>query len=294
MRRLSRCTSGRAAATLVVVAAVLVGIAMASTVTDNGGVDNGNGTTTFAYTVTAAAGEFIRDFHIRRATHPNHKVAGTPNDPDGGGTWGTGVRNSQGAHWKDTGPGIAPGGTLVFTLTVTNGKFKRRPGTWVTTSDGDNDPGTGVIDAGPVAPPAGTDTPCTVPIDAAMVSPTNSDAPIGGNTGIPLDSTEWNKAYVVYALGSVTGAPDPLDDPDGFVTYASSHQVPTEWGLTFAGMSGTTDGSGQSTAPTVTVPNNAALVGNTFYLVALVDSDEEAGEKITDWPAKEMTITDAE
>lgn len=273
--------AGALAIALIVRAAFATDVAP-PTITEQGGY------TTFTYTVTPGTGEAIKDFHLERAADPP-AIEGTPLDPDGQGPW-TASKNSSGcAHWKTSGAAMA--GPMSFSIKVKTSKHSKRPGKWYATSDG-KEPGTGnVVDAGPVTPPDGTDAPIDVPVPLALVAGGNT-IPTGNATGLPIDSSEAGMPYVLYAVETVTGAPNPWDDPAGFADWATAHPIPVEWNLTFVGMSGTTDEDGDTNAPRIMVPNDPTLVGRKFFLVAIVDSEEpnEGPAKITDWPAKEMTI----
>jgi hypothetical protein len=271
----------------------LVGVAVAATVVSTV-TREADGPTTYTYTVVPGAGEQIRDFHLQPANDKG-EIVGTPEDPDRqgeppapNGPW-NGSRSHGDMHWNSGGAGgpTIPAAGMTFKITVPKGrKFKNGIGQWIVTNDGDNNPGDGVVDSGP----EGGEPTINVPL--AYIAPTGSSAPIGTTTTLGVESSERSKPYVLYVVNTTTGAPDPCEGETAFADWAALHPVPAEWNLTFQGLTGQTDGDGVSNAFRVVVPANPALVGEKFYVVGFIDAEDAGGpERITWWPAAEVTIT---
>lgn len=255
---------------------------------------NADGSTTYSYSVVPDPGQTIRDFHLQPANDKG-KIVGNlndPDDPDGpgpqNGPW-QGSKAHDDANWNaggPAGPPIPPTG-MIFTITVPKGKkFKNGIGQWVATDDGDNNAGDGVVVSGP------TGGQPTINVPMAYIAPTGTTASTGTTTTLGADSSERGKQYVLYVVNTTAGAPNPWDGETAFANWAALHPVPAEWNLTFQGLTGQTDGDGVSNAFRVVVPANPALVGEKFYVVGFVDPEEVGeAEKITWWPAAEVTIT---
>ena len=265
---------------IVCVALVLMlgGLAWASTVTSTSTVNGAN--TTYTFVVNATGTESITDFHILGPTDKN-KVTGTTGNPTTPppptappGTppvplagW-TGSRGGGSANWKAGTPATpitAATGPVTFTITIPTNQLHDGLVRWRTTNGLDV-----TVDSGPDAGEPSTHGPI------ANVTVTPGSAPIGTATIISLDSTEPLRPYKLYAVSSESdGAPDPWDDNAAFVSWVNAHPVPSGWGLSFQNTTGTVDANGDSNQPRVVIPNTPGLVGNRFYLIAVVDSQTD-------------------
>lgn len=247
---------------------------------------NGNNTVV-TYTVTAGAGETITDFHIQGPTPKTRgNVKGAGAGPAG---WLNG-KNSQGHWWRagSTGASItAAGGPQAFTLTLPTSQFNDGLVAWVTTNDNNQNPGNGVVDSGPDEGEPSTHGPVT-----AVTTPTR-DVLVGLVNVLPINSTEALSQYEYFAVGSdpATG-PDAETDYADFVAWAQDNPVPPSWGLVFVNMAGVTDEGGDTFDPAVIVPADPGLAGTSFWLVAVVDSEDGGPEKFSNLEQRLITIVE--
>jgi len=238
----------------------------AATVTSNRTVLNG--TVTYTYTVTAGKNETISDFHIVGNTSRD-KIKGTAGE--GPANW-VGNRGYRAANWyKGSGQAIGPNQQATFKLTIPVGQDKEALVKWKVTNDNNSNPNNGVIDQGPVPP----EPSITGPI--SYVGPDeDTTAVIGTTTVFNITSTEPSCAYHCYAVSTGSdAAPDPDEDWTGFLDWVDEHPVPAAWGLTFQNMSGTLDADGNSSDPRVIVPDDVSLVSSTFYIITVVETQED-------------------
>ena len=251
----------------IIATALVAKSASASTVTSS--TNTAGGVTTITYTVTAQAGENIRDFHILPPATSSSTIKGTL----GGGPAGW-VNSAEGknANWRAGSQGAAvstvanpANNPATFTLSFPEGGYTVGQVRWATTNDNNMAAATGQIDAGP-----GEGEPTTNgPLSSIVV--VTDDVTYGATNLFVLTATELSQDYELYAVGTLSGMPDP-GDYASFVSWAASNPVHSGWGLSFGDMTGTLNGSGFTNAPDVVVPNNPSLANQVFYVVAYVET----------------------
>jgi hypothetical protein len=264
------------------IALVLVGaFALPSTVTQKPTASD-NTNTTYTFTVKATGTENITDFHIDPPSSPAPKVKGTPGTPTSGTPpvalpgW-TGKVSGGSINWKCNTPSQAitsSTGEVTFTITIPNNQLNDGLVRWRTTG-GTNDQ---TLDHGPNQ----NDPSTHGPLSSVTIGPTT--ARTGTATTISIASTEPSRPYTLYAVSTASyDAPNPWSNNTGFVQWVNDHPVDPAWGLSFQNMTGTLDSNGHSSSPSVTIPNDSNLIGNHFFLIAVVDSqidDDEVSYKI--------------
>lgn len=282
---------------LVALVAVHPPTASASTVTSTTTTAGEN--TVIAYSVTATGNEVISDFHVW-VEGGGGKVDGTPSGPtvQAGQPpaptalpgWSS-SKKSRAVNWKCSGSGTAitsANSPATFTITIPTSQFTDGILRWTTTNDGNDNRTNGVVDSGPGEREPSTHGPI------ASVTVAENDAPINATSVFTLDSNQPGTAYRVFAVSESTDtAPNPETDYAAFVQWANQHPVPAGWGLSFVDLTGTTNGTGDSSAPRVTVPNTPSLVGNAFWIVVVVDTvpdDDSVSYKIAS-DDREVVIT---
>jgi hypothetical protein len=180
-----------------------------------------------------------------------------------------------------------------FGFTVFNaGKAAWGIPTIVFTSDGNDNPNTGTIASVPIptivkvtTPGGGTILETRGIQVCAAITPSDTVIAWGAATPVGIVSTEPGRNYQLFIMSSETGCPNPWEDPDGFMMFASNN--PVTW-ASFNNIAGTLDPEGAASF-TVNVPAEEENHGRTFYVVAQSGYAEDPDEDFEDtriytWP----------
>jgi len=116
---------------------------------------------------------------------------------------------------------------------------------------------------------SGTISTYSIPCATLTLHGDSALAVVHGNSNVPVsiatDTDLSGQSYEIYT--SLSLAPD-FDDSAGVGVNSSSDPVSGGWGLTFSNFTGTINSSGEaSSTPTISVPNDAGLIGHMFYAV---------------------------
>lgn len=239
----------------------------------------------YEYTVTAAAGETIKDFHILPVPKSKWRPDGVPqtNTEGTGGSW-TASKSRGGIHWVATGGGLTGGQSVKLKIKVKSG-FTDQPVKWVTTSDGNNDPKDGEVDHGPQGGQNPPDKETRGPTMKVVLGPAGDPPHIGTTFEMALATDFPQRPFTIYAMNV---EPDDYLSQSDFTAFLAAHPVPAGWGLDFSGFAGSETGDDGEASASIVIPNNGNLIGESIWLVPEVSLEE--GEGVIAGPAFKVTF----
>jgi len=187
-------------------------------------------------------------------------------------TWTSKGSGGQHVHVYADGADGFGNGAYRFTLDFSGdtSSWDEHPVTWEATSDGDRNWKTGVLDDN-----AGDPAPNFPQAGIAVNDSEERTVATGQVLVLDLYTAPGVFAGRTYRIYSSTALAERFDDPLAIGIESQTRPIPASWNLAFTAMTGQIDAQGGATPPpSVGVPNDPALVGESFYVVlAIVDGD---------------------